>query len=71
MDDSILDTDLSSGDILVEDTPPGQTSPATFTRNLVNRFGLQSQHNSGSETATLNEIASYICFITLTYSGSV
>ena len=50
MDDSLLDSDLISGEIMVEDTPPRQ-SPESLTKSIVDRFSLQSQPVLGSETA--------------------
>jgi len=50
MDDSILD--MSDDEMIVQDTPLDSNSPATFSKNIVNRFRIKSQKR-GTETVDL------------------
>ena len=47
MDDSILD--ISNDEMIVQDAPLDSNSPATFSRNIVNHFGIKNQKR-GTET---------------------
>ena len=62
MDDDILD--INADDIVVRETQIDQISPETFSRKMIQRFGIR-QHNNGPEAInnTQNDnVASYTIF---------
>jgi len=65
MEDDILDTD--EDDIVVKETQNDQFSPATFSRKLIQRFGI-CQHRHGPEAIENNlnenkEQGKYVYFV--------
>ena len=48
-DDNLLDT--SDNDLIIKET---QESPATFGKNIINKFGICQTTNMGTDTVTNN-----------------
>jgi len=61
MDDSILD--MSDDEITVKDTPLDSIPPTTFSKKIVNHFGIKSQKRGTETVDTLSQTHSYDIFV--------
>ena len=64
-DDELLDHDASDS-IFAKETPR-EDSPRTFTRHLINRFGISSKGRTETVINNTQSVTKALCFVSLPY----